>query len=63
LTTFCKLITKWKGGGGCWTFDALKMTGDYKMFNSLNSNASEYYVNIIFGDNGSGKFVGLGKLL
>jgi hypothetical protein len=35
---------------------------DYKMFNSLNSNACEEYDNITIGDNGKGTFVGLKKI-
>jgi hypothetical protein len=38
------------------------MTGDTRMFNSINTNDSNGYDSIIFGDNGKGKVKGLGKI-
>jgi hypothetical protein len=38
------------------------MTGDVRMFNSINSNDSNGYDSITFGDNGKGKVKGLGKI-
>jgi hypothetical protein len=38
------------------------MTGDVRMFNSINTNDSNGYDSIIFGDNGKGKIKGLGKI-
>jgi hypothetical protein len=38
------------------------MTGDSRMFNSINSNDDNGIDNIIFGDNGKGKVKGLGKI-
>jgi hypothetical protein len=38
------------------------MTGDAKMFNSINNNDSNGYDSIIFGDNGKGKVKGLCKI-
>jgi hypothetical protein len=38
------------------------MTGNAKMFNSINSNDSNGYDSIIFGDNGKDKVKGLGKM-
>jgi hypothetical protein len=38
------------------------MTSDAKMFNSINTNDSNGYDSITFGDNGKGKVKGLGKI-
>jgi hypothetical protein len=38
------------------------MTGDSRMFNSINANNSNGVDSIIFGDNGKGKVKGLGKI-
>jgi hypothetical protein len=38
------------------------MTGDVRIFNSINTNDSNGYDSITFGDNGKGKIKGLGKI-
>ena len=38
------------------------MTGDARMFNSINTNGNNGYDSITFGDNGKGKIKGLGKI-
>jgi hypothetical protein len=38
------------------------MTGDARMFNSINTNDSNGYDSITFSDNGKGKVKGLGKI-
>ena len=38
------------------------MTGDARMFNSINTNGNDGYNSITFGDNGKGKVKGLGKI-
>ena len=38
------------------------MTGDTRMFNSINTNGNDGYDSIIFCDNGKGKVKGLGKI-
>ena len=38
------------------------MTGDSRMFNSINTNDSNGVDSITFGDNGKGKVKGLGKI-
>jgi hypothetical protein len=38
------------------------MTSDVRMFNSINTNDSNGYDSITFGDNGKGKVKGLGKI-
>jgi hypothetical protein len=38
------------------------MTGDSRMFNSINTNESNGIDSIIFGDNDKGKIKGLGKI-
>jgi signal recognition particle GTPase len=38
------------------------MVGDVRMFNSINTNDSNGYNSIIFGNNGKGKVKGLGKI-
>ena len=38
------------------------MTGDAKMFNSINTNGNNGYDSLTFGDNGKGKVKGLGKI-
>ena len=43
---------------GCTTH----MTGDSRMFNSINENESNGIDSITFGDNGKGKVKGLGKI-
>ena len=39
------------------------MTGDSRMFNSINTNDSNMIDSIIFYDNGKGKVKGLGKIV
>jgi hypothetical protein len=39
------------------------MTGDARMFNSINTNDSNGYDSITFGDNDNGKVKGLGKIV
>jgi hypothetical protein len=38
------------------------MTDDARMFNSINTNDSNSYDSITFGDNGKGKVKGIGKI-
>ena len=38
------------------------MTGDARMFNSINTNDNDGYDSITFGDNGKGKVKGLGRI-
>ena len=38
------------------------MTGDARMFNSINTNDNDGYDSIIFGDNGKCKVKGFGKI-
>jgi hypothetical protein len=38
------------------------MTGDARMFNSINTNDNDGYDSITFSDNGKGKVKGLGKI-
>ena len=38
------------------------MTGDARMFNSINTNGNNGYDSITFGDNGKGKVKGLSKI-
>ena len=38
------------------------MTGDARMFNSINTNGNDGYDSITFGDNGKGKVKGLDKI-
>jgi hypothetical protein len=38
------------------------MTSDARMFNSINTNDSNGYDSITFGDNDKGKVKGLGKI-
>ena len=38
------------------------MTGDARIFNSINTNGNDGYDSITFGDNGKGKIKGLGKI-
>jgi hypothetical protein len=38
------------------------MTGDSRMFNSINENESNRIDSVTFGDNGKGKVKGLGKI-
>ena len=38
------------------------MTGDVRMFNSINTNGNDSCDSITFGDNGKGKVKGLGKI-
>ena len=38
------------------------MTGDSRIFNSINSNDTDGIHSITFGDNGKGKVKGLGKI-
>jgi hypothetical protein len=38
------------------------MTGDVRIFNSINTNDSNGYDSITFGDNGKGKVKGVGKV-
>ena len=44
--------------GGC----IQHMTGDSRMFDSINTNDSNRVDSITFGDNGKGKVKGLGKI-
>ena len=39
------------------------MTGDARMFNSINSSGNNDYDSITFGDNSKGKVKGLGKII
>ena len=39
------------------------MTGDSRMFNSINTNESNGIDSITFGDNDKGKVKGLGKIV
>ena len=39
------------------------MTGDARMFNSININGNDGYDNVTFGDNSKGKVKGLGKIV
>ena len=39
------------------------MTGDARMFNSINTNDNDGYDSITFGDNGKGKVKRLGKIV
>ena len=47
----------WVVDSGC----SNHMTGEKKMFESLDGDASQFS-DIIFGDNGEGKVIGLGKV-
>ena len=47
----------WVVDSGC----SNHMTGEKKMFKSLDGDASQFS-DIIFGDNGKGKVIGLGKV-
>ena len=38
------------------------MTGDVRIFNSINTNGNDGYDSITFGDNVKGKVKGLGKI-
>jgi hypothetical protein len=38
------------------------MTGDARMFNSINTNENDFYDSITFGDNVKGKVKGLVRL-
>jgi hypothetical protein len=38
------------------------MTGDSRLFNSINTNKSNGVNSITFGDNGKGRVKGLGKI-
>jgi hypothetical protein len=38
------------------------MTGDVRMFNSINISGNDGYDSITFGDNGKGKVNGLSKI-
>jgi hypothetical protein len=38
------------------------MTGDARMFNSINTSGNDGFDSITFGDNGKGKVKGLGKI-
>ena len=38
------------------------MTGDARIFNSININGNDGYNSITFGDNGKGKVKGLGNI-
>jgi hypothetical protein len=39
------------------------ITGDSRMFNSINTSDSNRVDSITFGDNGKGKVIGLGKII
>ena len=48
-----------------WVLDSgctQHMTGDARMFNSINTNGNDSYDSITFGDNSKGKVKGLGKI-
>jgi hypothetical protein len=48
-----------------WVLDSgctQQMTSDARIFNSINTNDSNGYDSITFGDNGKGKVKGLGKI-
>ena len=48
-----------------WVLDSgctQHMTGDSRIFNSINTNDSNGVDSITFGDNGKGKVKGLGKI-
>jgi hypothetical protein len=62
LIFFCRSITKLEEGIGFLIVGALHMTGDARMFNSINTNDSNGYDSIIFGDNGKGMVKRLGKI-
>ena len=54
----------YKAGGKHWVLDSgctQHMTGDPKMFSSLEENVIGYS-DIIFGDNSRGKVEGVGKI-
>ena len=55
----------YKARGRHWVLDSgctQYMTGDSRMFNSINENDNNGINNITFGDNGKGKVKGLGKI-
>ena len=61
----CALNIPTKAGGRHWVLDSgctQHMTGDVRMFNSINTNGNDGYDSITFGDNGKGKVKGLGKI-
>ena len=39
------------------------MTGDVRMFNSINTIGNDGYDSVIFGGNGKGKVKGLGEIV
>ena len=60
---FCKSIIKPKEGTGFFDSGCTQhTTDDARMFNSINTNDSNGYDIIIFGDNGKGKVKELGKI-
>ena len=48
----------WVLNSGCTQY----MTGDARMFNSINTNGNDGYDSITFGDNGKDKVKGLVRL-
>ena len=48
----------WVLDSGCTQY----MTGDARMFKSINTNGNDGYDSITFGNNGKGKVKGLGKI-
>ena len=55
----------YKAGGRHWVLDSgytQHMTGDSRMFNSINTNNNDGIHSITFGDNGKDKVKGLGKI-
>ena len=59
------MLVNYKAEGRHWVLDSgctQHMTGDARMFNSINSNENDGYDSITFGDNGKGKVKGLGKI-
>jgi hypothetical protein len=59
------LWVNYEAGARHWVLDrgcTQHMTGDARMFKSININDSNGYDSIIFGDNDKGKVKGLGKI-
>ena len=59
------MSVNYKAGGRHWVLDSgctQHMTGDPRMFNSINENKSNGIDSITFGDNGKGKVKGLVKI-
>ena len=59
------LYVNYKARGRYWVLDSgctQHMTGDARIFNSINTNGTDGYDSITFGDNGKGKVKGLVRL-